>query len=240
MAEKRRFYDVWIVDANTVYREVPFDVVADWIQQGRLLEDDMMRPSGTAEWRRLGDFVDFSVYVPKPAAEPETPSPVEPMEEVETGFTWRRRPAESEEAEVDMIPLIDVSLVLLIFFMMTTRDIGHGAPVPTPPAQFGSVAQAKVDAVWIGITLGDDNRTPVYSVGTAGAPAAEGDSGLTQAAVLPRIQALLSGRQDIEVTINAHPDLPTGEVQQLAVELSKQPYRSEIGQLYTGVSDKKP
>ena len=40
MAEKRRFLDVWIVDSNTVYREVPFTVVADWVQQGRLLEDD--------------------------------------------------------------------------------------------------------------------------------------------------------------------------------------------------------
>ena len=30
MAEKRRFYDVWIIEANTVYREVPFDAVADF------------------------------------------------------------------------------------------------------------------------------------------------------------------------------------------------------------------
>src|SRR5437588_10837224 len=106
MAEKRRFYDVWIIEANTVYREVPFDVVADWVQQGRLLEDDMLRPSGTADWFRLGDVVDFAVYVPKPQApDAEPPSPVEPMEAVETGFTWRRR-SELEETDVDMIPLI--------------------------------------------------------------------------------------------------------------------------------------
>ena len=37
MAEKRRFLDVWIVESNTVYQEVPFEVVADWLQQGRLL-----------------------------------------------------------------------------------------------------------------------------------------------------------------------------------------------------------
>ncbi len=31
MAEKRRFLDVWIIESNTVYREVPFQVVADWV-----------------------------------------------------------------------------------------------------------------------------------------------------------------------------------------------------------------
>ena len=50
MAAKRRFLDVWIVEGNTVYKEVPFDVVADWVQQGRLLDDDMLRPAGTSEW----------------------------------------------------------------------------------------------------------------------------------------------------------------------------------------------
>ncbi len=43
MAEKRRYLDVWIVETNTVYREVPFEVVTDWVQQGRLLADDMLR-----------------------------------------------------------------------------------------------------------------------------------------------------------------------------------------------------
>ena len=44
MTAPKRFLDVWIIESNTVYREVPFTVVADWIQQGRLLEDDMLRP----------------------------------------------------------------------------------------------------------------------------------------------------------------------------------------------------
>ena len=57
MAEKRRFLDVWIVESNTVYREVPFTVVCDWLQQGRLLEGDHVRPSGTADWKRIaGSF----------------------------------------------------------------------------------------------------------------------------------------------------------------------------------------
>ena len=44
----------------------------------------------------------------------------------------------------------------------------------------------------------------------------------------------------IDVTIDANPDVKTGDVRRLTVELSKNPYHSEIGALYTGVSDKKP
>jgi len=62
MAEKRRFLDVWIVETNTVYQEVPFDVVTDWLQQGRLLDDDRLKPSGTANWMRIGDSPEFRPY----------------------------------------------------------------------------------------------------------------------------------------------------------------------------------
>jgi hypothetical protein len=65
MTDKRRFLDVWIIEANTVYKEVPFTVVTDWIQQGRLLEDDMTKPSGTKEWQRIGGSADFSPYLPR-------------------------------------------------------------------------------------------------------------------------------------------------------------------------------
>ena len=54
MAAKRRFLDVWIVESDTVYREVPYNVVVDWVGQGRLVEDDMLRWSGTADCRAGG------------------------------------------------------------------------------------------------------------------------------------------------------------------------------------------
>ena len=57
MADKREVLDVWIVESNTVYKEVPFSVVSDWVQQGRLLEDDKLNSSGKKEWARVGDTV---------------------------------------------------------------------------------------------------------------------------------------------------------------------------------------
>src|SRR4051794_19833943 len=118
MAEpQRRFYDVWIVESNTVYREVPYTVVTDWVQQGRLLDDDQLRPSGTQQWQRLGDQTSFAAFLPK--VEPQrADDQAEMLEPVQVDFAWRPR-TDDEDDDVDMIPLIDISLVLLIFFMMT-------------------------------------------------------------------------------------------------------------------------
>src|SRR5436853_5484942 len=41
-----RVLDVWIVETQAVYTDVPFAVVTDWVQQGRLLADDRVRLAG--------------------------------------------------------------------------------------------------------------------------------------------------------------------------------------------------
>jgi hypothetical protein len=43
MADKKRLLDIWILEINKVYRDVPFAVVTDWLQQGRLLPEDKVR-----------------------------------------------------------------------------------------------------------------------------------------------------------------------------------------------------
>src|SRR5213595_251160 len=102
MAEQRKFLDVWIVETNTVYQEVPFTVVADWVQQGRLLEDDKLKPSGTAEWLRVGSTPAFNAYLPR--AEPfRVEDKAEALEPVQLDFTWKRRRGDDDE-DVDMIP----------------------------------------------------------------------------------------------------------------------------------------
>src|SRR4051794_16651008 len=112
MADAPQFLDVWIIESNTVYREVPFTVVCDWVQQGRLLEVDNVRRSGTADWKRIGDINAFAAFLPK--LEPtRADDQAEALDRVEFEFDWKQKHAEHEDDEVDMIPLIDVSLVLL-------------------------------------------------------------------------------------------------------------------------------
>src|SRR5262249_50224650 len=107
MAQKRRFLDVWLVETNTVYREVPFAVVAAGVQQSRLLAEDMLRPSGPAQWFKVGASPEFAPYLPRP--EPHrVEDQAEALEPVHLDFAWKRRP-EEEEGDPDMIPLIDIS-----------------------------------------------------------------------------------------------------------------------------------
>src|SRR5262249_47700146 len=163
MAAKRRFLDVWIIDTNTIYREVPFEVVTDWVQQGRLLADDKLRPSGTAEWFRLGDNPSFAAYLPR--SEPHAANDqAEALERVEVGFGWKAHAADDDEA-VDMIPLTDVSLVLLVFFIMTAAA-AVGANISLPQASY-NLTSSNADMIWIGIQAmeADPAAAPSYSLG---------------------------------------------------------------------------
>jgi biopolymer transport protein ExbD len=160
--------DVWIVETAAVYTEVPFSVVVDWIQQGRLLGDDRVRGHGKEKWHPLSKVAAFAPYLPR--AEPfDTASVSESLEPVDLGWKWKR-PEESEDEDVDMIPLIDISLVLLIFFMMTaTVQSGLFSPIETPETTFPAEQLAK-DQLWIGIDargpgLPDPEKRPWFSLG---------------------------------------------------------------------------
>jgi biopolymer transport protein ExbD len=234
MAEKRRFLDVWIVETNTVYQEVPFEVVCDWVQQGRLLADDMVRPSGTREWYRLGGYGDFAPYFPRP--EPHrAEDAAEALEPVETGFSWRR-PLEEEDDDVDMIPLIDVSLVLLIFFMLTATAVAAGMEAPRLPSSHTGWAVAPEGLV-VQITL-DENKDLVYSVSEGAAHPGEEDRDIQDfQRLMQRIQARLPASGQVELTINAHKDVKSKYTRELLVELRKEPYRSKIRVNYYGTTE---
>ena len=160
--------DVWIVESSAVYTEVPFGVVVDWIQQGRLLSDDRVRAHGKNNWHPLAKVAAFAPYLPK--SEPfETASVSESLEPVDLGWKWKR-PEETEDEDVDMIPLIDISLVLLIFFMMTaTVRSSLFSPIDTPQTNFPADSLA-VEQLWIGIDakgpgLPDPEKRPWFSLG---------------------------------------------------------------------------
>lgn len=234
MAEKRRFLDVWIVESNTVYREVPYTVVVDWIQQGRLLEDDMLRWSGQAQWFRLGSTPAFSAYMPRP--EPHrAEDQAEALESVHSDFGWKRR-HDDEDDDVDMIPLIDVSLVLLIFFIMTGSAVVVASNIKTPQADFGDLVD-RPQMIWVGIDKDPDGK-PVYTLGVGEKPPATPDDKDIKSlpALMTRLdQQILASKGKVEVNIRANEKLASGHVVDLIVELGK---RKMIEKVYTGVSEK--
>jgi biopolymer transport protein ExbD len=164
MAEKQRTLDVLLVETRQAYRGVPYLVVTDWIQQGRLLGEDQVRATGGKTWYRIDAVPALAAFLPR--AEPtRVEDRAEALEPVEVDFSWRR-PAGEDEGDVDMIPLIDISLVLLIFFMMSAAvSAGVFSPIDTPPAEH-QLLKLSEGMYWVGIDAPDKKAGPRYSFGT--------------------------------------------------------------------------
>jgi biopolymer transport protein ExbD len=161
MAAKDRSLDVWLLDLKKVYTGVPFTVVTDWLQQGRLLPTDCVRLAGKEKWHAIDKVPALTPYLPKQQAL-AVEDRAEAMEPIDLGFEGPRI-IEGEDEDVDMIPLIDVSLVLLIFFMMTAAvSSGVFSPIPTPEAKH-QLASISTDMLWLGIEKKDG--AVLYSLG---------------------------------------------------------------------------
>jgi biopolymer transport protein ExbD len=250
MAQKRRFLDVWIVESDTVYREVPYEVTTDWVQQGRLLDDDMLRWSGQAEWFRLGSTPAFKAFMPQ-AETDRAEDQAEALEAVHVDFSWKR-PRDEEDDDVDMIPLIDVSLVLLVFFMMTTTAVAASFYIKTPAAENGNVMSGS-DLYWVGLDYKrtgnrEDQHTLVYVVGKGEEVLGKGadekrwevaDTDADREKVLNEIVQTLREQPDqlMKVTIKADEDIPSGLVRDLTRKLEGMG-ATKVKDKYIGVSEK--
>jgi len=226
-----RTLDVWIVETQAVYTAVPFAVVSDWVQQGRLLPDDRVRLAGNKTWHLVSKVPALSPYLPR--TEPlETASIVESLEPVNLGWGWKH-PEESEDEDVDMIPLIDISLVLLIFFMMTaTISSGILTPIHTPETKYPTGVLA-ADQYWIGIDRkgpkgrelkSDDQIVPWYSFGRDKeelVPPTDQWADF-QGALMAQFAAT-SG--DVKVRLRADRGLPIEKITHLIGELRRLQYR---------------
>ena len=244
MAKAIQKFDVWFVSANTVYREVPFNVVADWAQQGRLIGSDQIRAGGTKDWGPLSEHEQLGLYltveepeenqveemVSSPAPRVTTDNAVSlPPPEYE--FAHRRRP-EDEDDDVDMIPLIDISLVLLVFFMMTAT-VSSVSKVLVPETVNVSEINESNKAINISIDQTSDG-SPVFAVSRGNSPPAADDKSLTnESALFERFDAQMRNvSTPIEVRIAAHRDMPCEVIERVSTEVEK---RRSRGVLITSI-----
>lgn len=137
-ADTPRFFNVWLVQPNTVYRGVPFSVVCDWIQEGRLLGRDCVRTPGAPAWEYLDAHPLFQPYFGLGGL-PTAQDAAEALEPIEIDFAVAKKPDEEDE-DVDMIPLIDISMVLLVFFMMTAQNLITAAPFKIPAVKLSEIS----------------------------------------------------------------------------------------------------
>lgn len=234
MAEQRQVFDVWVIENNTVYRDVPFSVVTDWVQQGRLLDDDKVRSAGTAPWVRLAEMPLLSPYVPK--AEPfRAEDKAEALEPVQIDFSWKRRRG-SDDEDVDMIPLIDVSLVLLVFFMMTAAVGGAGSIFNTPKAEH-KLLDSNPNMWWVGIARDPDGK-PVYSLGKG---EGKGKPFENRDALVRGIESDLQKEDGaVKIRIRADERLPIEVIREMTADLEGFKMRGKVEAIYGEVSEKTP
>jgi biopolymer transport protein ExbD len=214
---------VWIVETNQVYRAVPFTVAIDWIQQGRLLVDDQLRVAGTEKWVRIGNSPSMAAYLPKAEAH-SAGDQAEALEAVAGDFAWKRKTGD-EDDDVDMIPLIDISLVLLVFFMMTSTVIVSATSIDVPAAENSYLANA-AGTWWVGVdrTVGPDGQEgpPIYSFGEGEKAPGPDNLNLTEAQLLERLSAQLRANNlRVDLRIAADKRLPAETVMNLTAALEK-------------------
>jgi biopolymer transport protein ExbD len=238
---KTKGYDVWLTASNRVYRGVPYDKVADWLQEGRIVGGDRVRPEGGGNWDLVSASPLFATYLPRPSAQATAEDRAEALEPVGFDLSPSRRPLDEDE-DVDMIPLIDISLVLLIFFMMTTTVAVSGADVPTPTVHYGVGLMASDPSVfWVGIDRGDGGKA-IYSMGQGDRPPQDNDRNLTQEQVLARLDAKINEASGsafgISVRVAAHKQTPFGTVQALTAELEKRRGPGRIAEIKAEMNEK--
>jgi biopolymer transport protein ExbD len=244
VAKPPKAFDVWFVSANTVYKAVPYNVVADWAQQGRLAATDMVRPAGASvPWVKVEAHELLSDYLPRPAAAKAVPAaaagelvPAEvvgesapaPHAELPDPEPPPRKRVTEEDDDVDMIPLIDISMVLLVFFIMM-RAAGALAPVDVPEMRYAGELSADPEAITINIDKSDE-FTIIYSVRVGQKPprpehdniTARGDDDRKKAveATMHALNVLLAeARRPPEVRIACRKELPNERVIELQSEL---------------------
>ncbi|MFO0937295.1 MAG: biopolymer transporter ExbD [Gemmataceae bacterium] len=233
--------DVWLVASNTVYKGVPFAIAAGWAEQGRLAKTDKVRPAGgpNDSWKPVSQLEQLADYLfgggKKIVAANDL---AESLEKVEIDPAWPRSVPDDDD-DVDMIPLIDISLVLLIFFMMTSV-VSSFSPVQVPGMQYGAEISEAEGGISILIDRDSENK-PLYSLQVGNGKPKQDDTGRgDRDKLLVLLDLELNGRtKRPEVRIACHEKLPRWVVGELCTELQKRVERDLITRYTAEVNEKK-
>ena len=124
----------------------------------------------------------------------------------------RRRPM----AEINVVPYIDVTLVLLIIFMITTPMMQSGVEVDLPRAQAAMIDQ-KDDTPPFIISIQNTVGVGKYFINVG-----NGEDELVQLEeIYPRVEAVLKNKPETQVLIRADDNIGYGVVVNTMTELKK-------------------
>ncbi len=108
--------------------------------------------------------------------------------------------------QINVTPLVDVMLVLLVIFMVTAPILQQGVPVDLPRAELGPL---------------EGNDVPLVVSLTRAGDLYLNDEKLTRADLVSRLGAVAAERADESVYVRADESLPYGEVVSVMAAIRK-------------------
>lgn len=142
------------------------------------------------------------------------------------GFGKSKR-VQTDDDDLDITPMIDVTFLLLIFFMVTS-NMKKAATVNVPPAQHG-----------MGIPISKSNTITIFNTDTEPeiylSDGTKENGPVSLEEVTAYVEQGVSNRK-LNVIIKADTDLPSGFVEEVARAANK--VESEELRFYVGVIDK--
>lgn len=98
--------------SQKVYSKIPFPKVKAWILEGRIDPDDLLSKE-SGQWVSAASIAELAAFFAPDSLGAEV------ISSEDVGFAWRDKENQEEEVAVDMTSMIDVTFLLLIFFMVT-------------------------------------------------------------------------------------------------------------------------
>lgn len=217
-----RKMELKVVSLNRVYRPVPFDKLVQLAAQGRLSANDQVRPLGTETWYPVTEVPALAAALPEPASV-AAGGPVE----IESGERWTMPSSagKAEEADMDITPMIDVTFLLLIFFMLS-NSMANPTPMDVPTAVYGR-----------GVTLEGQQQILVDEEGACFLGDAPSDANRVESldALVSEVRANAENvPDDMDVIVNGHKKANYLHVRKLIEELSGE---EGLGKVMLGVEE---
>ncbi len=113
-------------------------------------------------------------------------------------------------AEINVVPYIDVMLVLLVIFMVTAPMLNQGAVVDLPQASADALPQNKQTPV---IAEVDDNGDYYLNIGDSP------DEPISAEELVITVKAVMRERDDPDILVRGHADVAYREVVRLMAQL---------------------
>lgn len=133
----RRAMELKVVALDRVYGPVPMEKLVQLATEGRISPHDLVRAPGTQAWQTVTEVPALAASLPQSAMAMAAGQDAAEMDvDAGAGWTLRKGEKEPEDAEMDMAPMIDVTFLLLIFFMLT-NSLANPSPMDVPVAVHG-------------------------------------------------------------------------------------------------------